>query len=148
MKKVLPIVAVVVLLMLFAAPSASAAPPAWGPDCGGSYHCVRYGETLFSIGRLYNVDPYYIAEVNGLANPNYIYAGQVLYIPPTDGRPYPWWAHRPGRCDGCGYYQPPVSCGGCGYYGSYGYDQSGYYYGYHHPYKRYSYTCGYHYNCY
>jgi LysM repeat protein len=45
------------------------------------YHTVRYGETLFSIGRLYGVNPYAIARANGLANPNRIYAGQMLLIP-------------------------------------------------------------------
>lgn len=140
MKKILPIVAVVVLLMLFVAPTASAAPPAWGGDCGGSYHCVRYGETLFSIGRQYGVNPYYIARVNGLRNPNYIYAGQVLYIPSGHHRPY----YNDCRYSRCGYdYQRPH------YRSGYGYDYSGYYYdGYYPRYKRYSYTCGYYYNCY
>lgn len=152
MKKVLTIVGVVVLLMLFMAPAASAAPPAWGGDCGGAHHCVRYGETLYSIGRQYNKDPYYIAHVNGLQNPNHIYAGQILYIP-SDGPAYPWYGHnRPGHCYdyGCGHpkpkkpiYHPPR------YDQGYGYDYTGYYYDAYYPkYKRYSYTCGYNYNCY
>jgi LysM repeat protein len=45
------------------------------------YHTVRYGETLFTIARLYGVNPYAIARANGIPNPNYIYAGQVLLIP-------------------------------------------------------------------
>lgn len=48
---------------------------------GGSYHTVRTGETLYSIGRLYGVNPYSIAAANGLPNPNYIQWGQVLTIP-------------------------------------------------------------------
>ena len=44
-------------------------------------HVVRSGETLSSIGRRYGVNPYTIAAVNGLANPNYIRVGQVLKIP-------------------------------------------------------------------
>jgi LysM repeat protein len=146
-KKLLPIIAVVVLLMLFMAPAASAAPPAWGGDCGGAYHCVRWGETLYSIGRTYDVDPYYIAQVNGLRNPNHIYAGQILYIP-SDGPSYPWYGHN--RQDRCRDYD----CGND--YGSrydrgsrYGYDYTGYYYDGNYPnYQRYSYTCGYNYNCY
>jgi hypothetical protein len=152
MKKFFPVLAAVMLLVLFVAPTAAAAPPAWGGDCGGTYHCVRYGETLFSIGRQYNVDPYYIAQVNGLANPNHIYAGQVLYIPAGYGRDYPWHGHRD-----YGYgYQPskynPRGYGNYGYgyhYSSYGYDYSGYYYdGYYPNYQRYSHTCGYYNNCY
>jgi hypothetical protein len=45
------------------------------------YHVVRPGETLFSIGRLYGVNPYTIASMNGLPNPDYIQIGQVLYVP-------------------------------------------------------------------
>jgi len=44
------------------------------------YHVVRYGETLFSIGRLYGVYPYDIARDNGIINPDRIYVGQVLRI--------------------------------------------------------------------
>ena len=143
MKKILPLIGLVVLLMLFMVPAASAAPPAWGGDCGdsgGSYHCVRYGETLFSIGRRYGVNPYYIARVNGLRNPNYIYAGQILYIPGErrswDGYDGTGWSDR-------SYRRYPQ------YQGSYGYDYTGYYYDGNFPkYQRYSYTCGYYYNCY
>jgi LysM repeat protein len=46
-----------------------------------SYHTVRFGETLFSIGRLYGVNPWMIARANRLMNPNIIFAGQVLCIP-------------------------------------------------------------------
>jgi len=57
-----------------------------GPMPGGfggclSYHTVRYGETLFSIGRPYGVNPWLIARANYLINPNIIFAGQVLCIP-------------------------------------------------------------------
>ena len=60
------------------APEPASAPLAWGaPGC----HMVRPGETLFSIGRRYGVNPWYIASANHLYNPNRIYAGQCLYIP-------------------------------------------------------------------
>jgi len=45
------------------------------------YHCVRYGETLHSIGRMYGMNPWVIASANGIYNLNYIYAGQRLVIP-------------------------------------------------------------------
>ncbi len=65
---------VVLVAALFAADvSAAAGLPAW--------HTVARGETLSSIGRLYNVSPWAIASANRLVNPNRIYAGQALYIP-------------------------------------------------------------------
>ena len=45
------------------------------------YHTVKSGETLYCIARAYGVDPYAIAEENGILNPNRIYAGQELAIP-------------------------------------------------------------------
>jgi hypothetical protein len=71
------VVCLLVAQLVIGATTAAAAPPAYGPI----YHRVRYGETLSSIGRLYGVNPYAIARANGLANPNCIYAGQVLLIP-------------------------------------------------------------------
>lgn len=44
-------------------------------------HIVKSGETVFSIGREYDVSPYDIAYANYLYNWNYIYAGQYLCIP-------------------------------------------------------------------
>ena len=149
MKKVLSLTAIVVLLLLVVAPASYAAPPTWGGG-GGSYYTVHWGDTLFSIGRHFGVNPYRIAQVNGLYNPNHIYAGQVLYIPSGGG--------YDGCYSGCDYNQYNRGCnyGGCynqGYYPrpdyGHGYDYSGYYYYNTYPqYKRYSYPCGYYYNCY
>jgi spore germination protein len=87
-RRILVVAILVTMLLILAVPVASAS--------GGTYHTVRYGETLFSIGRYYGVYPYHIAEVNNLYNPNYIYAGQVLYIP--SGQPgYPGYPGYPGN---------------------------------------------------
>jgi LysM repeat protein len=179
LKKVLPIVIALVLLQMVIVPASQAAPPASGGGNygGGNYNCgncyrVKYGDTLFSIGRRFHVNPYYIAQVNGLYNPNHIYAGQFLRIPSGYGDCY----QGCGRGNyGSGYYGQDCNfgCGrgydrynsrwqdcnsGCGNdYGrskfsqGYGYDYSGYYYDANYNqggYNRYSYTCGYYYNCY
>ncbi len=218
MKKLITVVLVVVAVQLGLVSASYAAPAAWGDD-GGAYHTVRYGETLYSIGRYYGVNPHKIAKANGLYNPNYIYAGQVLYIPSgghhddgghpsktyhkvkygetlySIGRYYGvnprkiakvnglynpnyiyagqvlyipqgggWdhnsgYGHKPQPCqpsyDNCGQQPQPCqygSSGNCGNsnYGSsyYGYDYTGYYYVGHYPMqKQYSYTCGYNHNC-
>jgi hypothetical protein len=146
-KTVQVIVAVVLLQVAFISTAAAAPlgggepgkgmPPGNGGECG-SYHTVQYGETLYSIGRSYGVNPQQIAQANGLMSPDYIYAGQSLYIPCSQGqRPPP--QHGGGQYPGYGQY-PTVG---------YGYDFTGYYYETYYPgYRRYSYTCGYHYNCY
>jgi len=78
-------------------PLPAAAPPAWGAP---RYHVVRAGETLFSIGRRYGVNPWSIASANHLYNANRIYAGQCLYIPAVSYYRY---------C-GCGYYNRYGCC--------------------------------------
>ena len=85
-RKWLIILSVVALSLVFVTPVAAA--PA---DCAPGWHWVVRGETLYSIGRLYNVSPWAIASANGLADPNRIYAGQRLYIPAGPSYyPSPW----------------------------------------------------------
>ncbi len=48
---------------------------------GNIIYTVKPGETLFSIGRLYNVNPYAIAAANNIPYPYIIYPGQQLTIP-------------------------------------------------------------------
>ena len=115
MKKVLTIVIVVAALQIGLVSAADAS--------GGKYHKVYYGETLYSIGRLYDLSPHYLSEVNGLYNPNHIYAGQVLYIP-NDGPPYPWYGHKGYGNDGYGH--KPAKCqSDCGPGYGQGYQQQG-----------------------
>ena len=49
-----------------------------GYDYYGSYYTVCRGDTLFSIARYYGVTVEYLQWRNGISNPNWIYAGQVL----------------------------------------------------------------------
>lgn len=44
------------------------------------YHQVRAGESLFGIGLTYGVTWRYLAEINNLANPGRIFAGQQLCV--------------------------------------------------------------------
>jgi hypothetical protein len=62
-------------------PDGPTQPPA-KPVCV-TYHTVRWGETLYKIGLRYNLTWKPIAQANNLANPNRIFAGQVLCIPST-----------------------------------------------------------------
>lgn len=77
MKKTVLALAVVLLLLLTAQP-VFAAPARWTIL---GYHVVRPGETLFCIARAYGVNPWAIANQNGIVNPNRIYPGMSLAIP-------------------------------------------------------------------
>ena len=60
-------------------------------------HVVAAGENLYRISLRYGVSVQTIAQANGIANPNLIYAGQSLTIPcpgappatPVPGQPTP-----------------------------------------------------------
>ena len=58
---------------------AKPAPPP--PPSGGFYYTVKCGDTLGNIGWKYGWSATYLAQVNGIPNPNLIYAGQALWIP-------------------------------------------------------------------
>ena len=59
------------------------------------YHWVQWGETLFRIALRYQTTVGHLTWLNGLYNPNHIYAGQRLCV--TQGTP-PGWAYvvQPG----------------------------------------------------
>ncbi|MFO7661941.1 MAG: LysM peptidoglycan-binding domain-containing protein, partial [Chloroflexota bacterium] len=57
-------------------------------------HIVEPGETLFSISTRYGAIWAQVAEANGLATPNQIYAGQILKIPADIPGPTPVFRHQ------------------------------------------------------
>jgi putative chitinase len=99
MRKVLLVLVLVLLLQLALVPASSAAPP----SSAGFWHRVKHGETLFSIGRMYHVNPYTICHANGLRNCNHIYSGQALWIPRAYG-PQPPKPPHPGKCSCADYH--------------------------------------------
>jgi LysM repeat protein len=64
---------IAVLLLVGVSTSANASGP--------SYHTVQPGQTLYSIAQWYGTSVWAISCANGIYNPNYVYAGQVLVIP-------------------------------------------------------------------
>ncbi|MFH0794015.1 MAG: M23 family metallopeptidase [bacterium] len=50
----------------------------------GYFHRVRAGESLGTIGQLYQRDPQLLVFINGLAPPYSIREGQHLYVPPSN----------------------------------------------------------------
>jgi LysM repeat protein len=73
----------------------SAGSPAWAAPgrerqgTGATVHIVQWGENLSLIAMRYGVTTSAIAQANGIANPNYIYAGQSLTIPGGSSTPAP-----------------------------------------------------------
>lgn len=89
--KLIAVAATVVMLNGLVVSTSLAAPPVKGDAWGGGNGCyvVEKGDTMFSIGRKFNMNPYFIARFNNIYNPNWIYEGQTLCIPPF-GPPYSW----------------------------------------------------------
>lgn len=69
------------LLLLLMAPAPVAAQTQTSDD---ATHTVRYGETLSEIAQAYNVAMADLMAWNGLTDPDAIYVGQILVVPPTD----------------------------------------------------------------
>jgi LysM repeat protein len=57
-------------------------PPVVTPPPGGTFYVVRHGDTLASIAAMFGTTWQAIAQANGIMNPNLIFAGQTLFIPP------------------------------------------------------------------
>lgn len=77
-----PLVVVVVLVLLLAAPVAASAAPsqtAAGSGCS-QFYVVRRGDTLANIAWRNGTSVWYLANLNGISNPNRIYAGQTLCL--------------------------------------------------------------------
>jgi LysM repeat protein len=55
--------------------------PGTGP-APGEHYVVKRGDTLYSIARRYGLPVWQLASYNGIPNPNRIYVGQVIRIPP------------------------------------------------------------------
>lgn len=81
---------------------------------GAIYHTVQPGQTLYSIAMHYGTTVWAISCANGLYNPNYVYAGQVLVIPQGPWgqgceqphpmpHPQPQPGPMPGPMPGCFY---------------------------------------------
>lgn len=84
MKRIVLVVSLVLLLTVTLMLPANAAPPKSGPV----YHYVRWGENLTRIAWRYGTTVWSIVQLNGLADPNRIYVGQVLLIYPGTGPSY------------------------------------------------------------
>lgn len=84
----------VLTLVLAALPTAAMAYPAHS----GNIHVVRAGESLSQIARYYGVTVSVMAHHNGISNPNRIYVGQHLRIPPAGAGHKPYPGHPPVGC--------------------------------------------------
>jgi LysM repeat protein len=78
-----------------------------------TYYTVQRGDWLKTIAARFGVSWQLLAQVNGLYNANYIYAGQKLAIPCAQPYPPPVCPGCP-PCQGCPpvYPTPPI-CPGC-----------------------------------
>jgi LysM repeat protein len=88
-RKAVLILAVILMMQLFIGSAANAAPPESG-SC--FYYTVSWGDSLSSIAFTYGDNVWNLAARNGIANPNFIRAGQVLYVCGWGGG----WAPPPG----------------------------------------------------
>ncbi|MBR1413797.1 MAG: LysM peptidoglycan-binding domain-containing protein [Bacilli bacterium] len=53
-------------------------------DAYYDYYTINKGDTLYSISRMYNINPELLASINGLNMSDYIYDGQRIIIPKSN----------------------------------------------------------------
>jgi LysM repeat protein len=58
---------------------------ATGEEVSSGTYVIQKGDTLFRIALRFGVSTQALAQANGIVNPSYIYAGQTLIIPGSDG---------------------------------------------------------------
>ena len=78
MRKIFPVLLLVLALLLLASTPVYAQPNAGGIIVN---HVVKSGETIYCIARAYGVSANAIISANPVPYPNWIYPGQVLAIP-------------------------------------------------------------------
>jgi LysM repeat protein len=79
MKRTILVISLVLLTAsVFVMPASAAA----GESSSVVYHRVKYGENLYRIALRYGTTVGALAQLNGIANANRIYAGQVLCVHP------------------------------------------------------------------
>lgn len=67
--------------------SAFAAPATVTQQSNANVYVVQRGDTLSGIARAYGVSVGTLTAYNGIANPNRIYVGQMIYIPTNGANP-------------------------------------------------------------
>ncbi len=70
----------------------------------GTYYTVQWGDTLSSIAARHGTTTQAIMSANNIVNPNYIYAGMILYIPCGHKPPAPPPAPNPSYSQWKGEY--------------------------------------------
>jgi murein DD-endopeptidase MepM/ murein hydrolase activator NlpD len=73
------VITLIIFLQLTACASQTSTRPVDNRE--GIFHIVRAGETLFRIGKTYNVSHEELGRINGIRDPNQILVGQRLFIP-------------------------------------------------------------------
>lgn len=54
--------------------------PGGSGSLSGQYYTVQYGDTLSGIAAVYGTSYQYLAQINGISNPNLIYPGQSIKV--------------------------------------------------------------------
>lgn len=99
------VVAVVAMLLVAMPASAAPASSAGGPGCD-QFYTIRRGDTLFRIATRFGTSTGDLARLNGIRNPDRIYAGQTICV--RSGHGWHDGGHDDRRPDGHKY---TVRCG-------------------------------------
>ena len=97
-----PVAVIATVLLLLIAPVGALAAPNESPHYSScvQWHYVRCGQTLAGIARMYGTSVAYLQAINGIGNPNVIYANTSLCVRTRGGGGHPcggfWYTVKRG----------------------------------------------------
>ena len=83
-----------------------------GAGTGGGTYTIQWGDTLSGLAQRYGTDVQTLARLNNIADPNLIYAGANLILPPSGGAGSTAAVAPPTYGDGSGAAAPSPQPGG------------------------------------
>lgn len=93
LRRIVPVVSVVVLLLLLALPMAASAETETVPSAAwcSAWYVIKPGDTLNKIAARYGTTASYLAKLNGIPNPDFIRSGRTICVKGTPPPPCGYW---------------------------------------------------------
>ena len=85
LRRIVPVLSIVVLLLLLALPMAASAESELAPSAAAcsAWYVIKPGDILNKIAAYYGTTAAYLAHLNGIPNPNFIRSGRTICVKGT-----------------------------------------------------------------
>ncbi len=82
LRRIVPVLSIVVLLLLLALPMSASAEPELAPSAAAcsAWYAIKPGDTLNKIAAYYGTTAWRLARLNGIPNPDFIRSGKTICV--------------------------------------------------------------------